>query len=133
MHLTKPFVELPVGHLFNSAISASISRYFVVNVVLLDHAQDLVLQRSLNGLLNSLDHHGEICRCTSTSMSSTLLRNCACEELNGLGHLVHLLLDDGFLPCLLDDFGLLHFDCVDDVLNMRVHTSLRRSFRLNDG
>ena len=29
-----------------------------------------------------------------------------------------LLLDDGFLHCLLDDSGPLYFDCVDDVLNV---------------
>ena len=46
-----------------------------------------------------------------------------------------LLLDDRLhsLHCLLDDFGLLHFNCVDDVLNVRVHNLLRLFLRLNDG
>ena len=37
-----------------------------------------------------------------------------------VGHLVDLLLN-----CLLDEFGLLHFNCVDDVLNVRVDKLLR--------
>ena len=46
-------------------------------------------------------------------------------DLNVLGHLVDLLLDEGFLPCLLDDLGPLHFDCIDVVLNKRVRNLLR--------
>ena len=38
------------------------------------------------------------------------------RNLDVLGLLVDLLLGDGFHSLrLLDDFGLLHFDCVDDV------------------
>ena len=46
-------------------------------------------------------------------------------NLDVLGHLVDLFLDDGplSLHCQLSDFRLLHFNCVDDVLNTR---------RLND-
>ena len=44
-------------------------------------------------------------------------------NLDALGLLVDFLLDDVFL----------HFDCVDDVLNVRVHTLLRLFLRLNDG
>ena len=51
-----------------------------------------------------------------------------------LGHLIDFLLDDGLLSlhCQLDDFRLLHFNCVDDVLSMRVHTLLRLSLNLSD-
>ena len=44
-----------------------------------------------------------------------------------LGHLVDFLIDDGLLSlhCLLNDFGHLCFNCIDDVLNMRVHNLLR--------
>ena len=40
-----------------------------------------------------------------------------------LDHLIDLLLDDRFLSLhgLLDDLGLLHLPCIDDVLDMRVH------------
>ena len=41
-------------------------------------------------------------------------------------------LDDGFLHCLLDDLGLLHFNCVDDVLNMRVRNLLHLFLRLSN-
>ena len=82
---------------------------------------------SLHGLLNSRDPW-VICLCTPTGISSTLLRNCTCGisdclrhdlhlwNLNVLGHLIDFLLDDGLLSlhCLLDNFGLLHFDCVDE-------------------
>ena len=55
-------------------------------------------------------------------------------DLNVLGHLVDFLLDDGLLSlhCQLSDCGLLHFDCVDDVLNVRGHTLLRLSLNSND-
>ena len=43
-------------------------------------------------------------------------------NIDVLGHLVDLPLDDVFL----------HFDCVDDVLNVRVLTLVRPSLRLND-
>merc|ERR1719383_1621812 len=48
------------------------------------------------------------------------------RNLDLLGHLVDLLLDDGFLSLhgLLDDSGLLHFDRVHDMLNVRVHDLL---------
>ena len=39
--------------------------------------------------------------------------------------LVNLI--DLLLNCLLDEFGPLHFNCVDDVLNMRVRNLLRRN------
>ena len=72
---------------------------------------------------------------------TSLVQELRLWELNGLGHLVHLLLDDGLLSlhcqlrylvdlllndgllslhCQLSDFRLLHFNCVDDVLNVRV-------------
>ena len=56
-------------------------------------------------------------------------------NLDPLGLLVDFLLDDRLhsLHCKLDDFGLLLFDCVDDVLNAHVHTLSRLFFRLNDG
>ena len=53
-------------------------------------------------------------------------------HLGALGCLVDLFLDDGFLHCLLDDLGLLHFDCVDDVLNMRDRNLLRLFWSLSD-
>ena len=44
-----------------------------------------------------------------------------------LGHLVDFLIDDGplSLHCLLDDFEHFCLNCVDDVLNTRVHNLLR--------
>ena len=51
-----------------------------------------------------------------------------------LRHLVDLFLDDGLLSihCQLSDLMLFHFNCVDDVLNVRVRTLLRRSLHVND-
>ena len=51
-----------------------------------------------------------------------------------LGHLVDLLIDDGplSLQCLLDDFGHLCFNCVDDVLNLQVRNLSRLFLRLSD-
>ena len=51
-----------------------------------------------------------------------------------LVHLVDLLLDDGLLSlhCLLEEFGLLHFNCVDDVLNVHVHKLLCLFLRPNN-
>ena len=40
-----------------------------------------------------------------------------------LGHPADLLLNDGFLHCLLDDSGPLYINCVNDVLNVRDHLS----------
>ena len=55
-------------------------------------------------------------------------------DLNVLGHLVDLLIDDGLLSLhsLLDDFVHLCFNCVDDVLNMRVHNLFRLFSHLSD-
>ena len=36
---------------------------------------------------------------------------------------------NGLLHCLLDDFGILRFDCVDNVLNMCVRNLLRLFLR----
>ena len=51
-----------------------------------------------------------------------------------LGHLADFLIDDGLLSvlCLFDEFGPLHFNCVDDVLNVRVDNMLCLFFRPND-
>ena len=73
-----------------------------------------------------------ICLCATTGVSTTTVGELQQGPWNLKGFLDDLqhwdfdvpglLLDDGFLHCLLDDFRLLHFDGVDDVLNMRVHT-----------
>ena len=57
--------------------------------------------------------------CATTGIVSELQR----WNLDALGLLVDFLLDDVFL----------HFNCVDDMLNVRVHTLLRLFLRLNDG
>ena len=67
---------------------------------------------SLSGLLNSRDH-GDL-------------------SLHTDGHFINLVKELVSLHCQLDDFRLLHFDCVDDVLNVRVRNLLRPFWRLND-
>ena len=120
---------------------------------------------SLNGLLNSLDHWGNLSRRFNKNVTdlvsqlqrrnlhrflhclgheyvslhtnehvTSLVQELRLWELNGLGHLVHLLLDDGLLSLYrqLDDFRLLHFNCVDDVLNVRVDKLLCLFLRPNN-
>ena len=59
----------------------------------------------------------------NNGLSPALSNNLQLWDLDGLGPPVDLLLDDELLSlhCQLDDFRLLHIDCVGDVLNMRVH------------
>ena len=91
---------------------------------------------TLNCLLHDLhlwSFHGLLDHVHLSLRNNGHVRNLIQEQCNldVLGYLVDLLLDDGFLHCLLDDFMPLHFGCIDNVLNVRVHALLRLSLRLN--
>ena len=98
----------------------------------INHLVNTLQLWNLHGLLNSLDH-GDL-SLHSDGHFINLVRELHLRNLNVLDHLVVLLIDHGLLSlhCLLDDFGHLCFNCVDDVLNMRVRNLLRLFLRPND-
>ena len=79
----------------------------------IDHPVNTLQLWYVCGLLNNL--RGNL----------SLRQNRDVHDFVGELQLWDLLLDDGFLHCLLDDSGPLYFNCVEDVLNVRVHISGR--------